>query len=1240
MLRLLLLSGFLTGSILSAQAQWSLTGSIITTGGYVEKLSFQTPQLGYVLTSQDYLRKTTDGGGSWFNKYVPGQLTGSEVYFFNDLAFVNASTGFAVGLDFGAAAYLILRTDNDGLTWTPFTYGNGLGSCNALDFPNASTGYVVGDYGVYFKTTNGGVDWSVNTAPTSNNLIDVDFINAQNGWLLSVEAQLLVTSNGGASFSVVNTPVPFIQVQMLSTQLGFAASGAGLYKTMDGGFSWTPTSATPLLSGVGSFQMLDANLGYAIAENTLAKTLDGGQHWLLQEFQGAIFPGDVASPVDLQMFDANNGITTTLSNNTSSGVVRAQLVQTSLGGGIAANFSTDPSVFECPDQPQILNILPQYAGGPNQYNWLLDGTPFANTANPPALNGPFSVGNHTIQLQLSKGNNTVQLSRDFAVLEAPYFGWVNLSINGLPCAGEPLIIQCTNWNDPDKMVALLQNGQLVDGPKILDNPFGFNQFQVPSITDTSTFEMVVLTACGQISASSITVPVRPLADLGLSVEVLGDTLLCTPGQVLPVKIALSDPSTWYNIYQNGIQANTFSQQGNGGDLIFYSSPFNSTTVLQVLATSSSGCPAYLKDSVIVKVETPQARFAVSGINFPEGTPVSVQFEGSFVNDFEWDFGPNANPASFNALQPPPIQFSNTSAAVIQLIGRSPLGCQDTFVKQIGFYNPALLTEYWAMEMNAGRDNEKQVVVDKAQNVWCTAKIPGNNTAIPSKAGSETIQPVADLCLLQYDRFGVLKQHLAFDGQGNRNWSDIVSDAQNNVYAAVSMAESPGNLEYTVFPSSDEKRKSVRNHFGTAIGKYNPIGELLWIVDVQTCSEAGSYVIDLETDHSGNLLLLGETNFLGCNSIITLVGADGSQTNLNNAGNHFMAKVSPDGQVLWVKNLLDAFGQPIQGGLNSFKIDAQNQFYISGEGSVLLSKYDQNANLLWSLSPLPSTPFAAVASSRNLALDAAGNAYIAGNFRLELHLPGQPPLIPSNPAFEPYHLFVAKINPAGQVLWAKMGESNISYSENTAVQWQDGAVWLSGFVIKQILYEGNLIGGEAEWSAIVLKIDDQNGQLQEYRVQGKDNANDPFNTYLTYGRSLALGDQNNIHWMGVNGYECSFGNTILTQQNWVFLAKYKDLTPVDIQEPGLAQALLEASIQPNPSRQTAQLTLELQHPVQLSAIATNLLGQSIRLWDARSFEAGAQIVPLHPEGFSLDPGLWYLQLMDSKGNSKILSWLVF
>jgi photosystem II stability/assembly factor-like uncharacterized protein len=1240
MLRFLLLFGLYTGSILAAKAQWSLTGSIITTGGYVEKISFLTPQLGYVLTSQDQIRKTSDGGSSWFNKYLPGQLTGSEVYFFNDLAFVNTSTAFAVGLDLTAAAYLILRTDNDGLDWTPFTYGNGLGSCNALDFPNASTGYVVGDYGVYFKTTNGGADWSVNNTPTSNNLIDVDFINAQNGWLLSVEAQLLITSNGGANFSVVNTPVPFLQVQMLSTQLGFASSGAGLYKTIDGGFSWTPTSTAPFLSGIGSFQMLNANLGYAISENTLAKTLDGGQHWLLQEFQGAIFPGDLASPVDLWMFDANNGITTTLSNNTNAGVIRAQLVQTSVGGGIAANFIATPSVFECPNQPQILNILPQFDGAPNQYNWLLDGTPFSNTANPPALNGPFSVGNHTIQLQVSKGNNTLQLNRDFAVLDAPYFGWVNLSINGLPCAGEPLTIQCTNWSDPDKMVALLQNGQLVDGPKLLDNPFGFNQFHVPSITDTSTFEMVVFTACGQIPASSITVPVRPLADLSLSVEVLGDTLLCTAGQVFPVKIALSDPNTLYNIYQNGIQANTFSQPGNGGDLIFNSSPFNSTTVLQVLATSSSGCPAYLTDSVIVKVEEPQARFAVSGINFPEGTPVSVQFEGSFVQEFEWNFGPSANPASFDALQPPPIQFSNTSAAVIQLIGRSPLGCLDTFVKQIGFYNPSQLTEYWAMEINAGRDNEKQVIVDKAQNVWCTAKIPGNNTVIPSKAGSETIQPVADLCLLQYDRFGVLKQHLAFGGQGNRNWSDIVTDAQNNLYAAISMAESPGNLEYTIFPSSNEKRKFVRNHFGSAIGKYNLLGELLWIVDVQTCSAAGSYVIDLEVDHSGNTLLLGETNFLGCNNIITLLGADSSLTTLNNAGTHFIAKISSDGQVLWVKNLLDAFGQPIQGTLHSFKIDTQNQLYISGEGNVLLSKYDQDANLLWSLGPLPSAPFAAVANSRNLALDPAGNAYIAGNFRLELHLPGQPPLIPSNPAFEPYHLFVAKINAAGQVLWAKMGESNISYAENTAVQWQDGAVWLGGFVIQQIQYEGNLIKGDAEWSAVVLKIEDQNGQLQEYMVQGKDNSNDPFNTYLTYGRSLALSDQNNIHWMGVNGYECSFDNTILAQQNWVFLAKFKGLTPVDIEEPVFDKSLLEASIHPNPSRQTAQLTLVLQNPVQLSATATNLLGQTIRLWDARSFEAGTQIIPLNPEVFSLNPGLWYLQFMDNKGNRKTLTWLVY
>ena len=70
--------------------------------------------------------------------------------------------------------------------WTtavsPAGTGLFIGWCNAIDFTDTQNGFVVGDFGLFFRTSNGGATWTVTQTPVFSNLKAVDFVDSQNGF--------------------------------------------------------------------------------------------------------------------------------------------------------------------------------------------------------------------------------------------------------------------------------------------------------------------------------------------------------------------------------------------------------------------------------------------------------------------------------------------------------------------------------------------------------------------------------------------------------------------------------------------------------------------------------------------------------------------------------------------------------------------------------------------------------------------------------------------------------------------------------------------------------------------------------------------------------------------------------------------------------------------------------------------------------------------------------------------------
>ncbi|MBS1494777.1 MAG: hypothetical protein JST55_14775 [Bacteroidetes bacterium] len=193
----------------------------------------------------NHLYKSTNGGDSWItlSDNVSFQLSSSEPSMDYSLNFINENTGFAYGADNTFNTHMF-KTTNGGVNWSVLPAV----PSGCMHFLDENTGITISDNGVgqqsYSRTTDGGITWTNIMPAPGNSFIafhDLFFINANTGWVKVKEA--------GGKYSI--------------------------YKTMDAGNTWTKISA----SGEGTFIFKNENEGYRDFNGMILKTTDGGANW-------------------------------------------------------------------------------------------------------------------------------------------------------------------------------------------------------------------------------------------------------------------------------------------------------------------------------------------------------------------------------------------------------------------------------------------------------------------------------------------------------------------------------------------------------------------------------------------------------------------------------------------------------------------------------------------------------------------------------------------------------------------------------------------------------------------------------------------------------------------------------------------------------------------------------------------------------------------------------------------------
>jgi photosystem II stability/assembly factor-like uncharacterized protein len=168
----------------------------------------------------------------------------------------------------------------------------------ALFFADSLRGWIGGEGGALYRTTDGGATWSAQPSGVTGTVVDIFLLNGLKGWALahdvigpSVSTILLRTGDGGETWDAEPYPTPEVILNSMvfhTPDTGWAAGEFGtVVGTNDGGRSWADApidSAVHLRWDLRRIRFFSRWFGLAVGgrfdfTGVVWRTTDGGLLW-------------------------------------------------------------------------------------------------------------------------------------------------------------------------------------------------------------------------------------------------------------------------------------------------------------------------------------------------------------------------------------------------------------------------------------------------------------------------------------------------------------------------------------------------------------------------------------------------------------------------------------------------------------------------------------------------------------------------------------------------------------------------------------------------------------------------------------------------------------------------------------------------------------------------------------------------------------------------------------------------
>lgn len=272
--------------------------SIIAPNRDLYGIAFSDELIGYVAGENGVFLKTVNGGETWTTLNSTGTQTLRKVAI--------SPVDIRVIIGVGDAA-TIVQSANSGTTFSKINLGaTNFRTIKDLAFkPNSALATSVGQDGYLLNSTNSGASWVQKFAGIRNNFTSVDFKNLNTGFIAGENGQFFVTSNGAAT--LLSRPIPesiLIQaIDFWNTAFGYTSSANGkIYRTGNSGTAWVPLFL-PVDRTLSGFYLFAPSVLYAAGNNGfITRSFDSGVTW-----DQAVISNTTENLKDVTFFDFVTG---------------------------------------------------------------------------------------------------------------------------------------------------------------------------------------------------------------------------------------------------------------------------------------------------------------------------------------------------------------------------------------------------------------------------------------------------------------------------------------------------------------------------------------------------------------------------------------------------------------------------------------------------------------------------------------------------------------------------------------------------------------------------------------------------------------------------------------------------------------------------------------------------------------------------------------------------------------------
>ena len=398
-----------------------------------------------------------------------------------------------------------------------------------------------------------------------------------------------------------------------------------------------------------------------------------------------------------------------------------------------------------------------------------------------------------------------------------------------------------------------------------------------------------------------------------------------------------------------------------------------------------------------------------------------------------------------------------------------------------------------------------------------------------------------------------------------------------------------------------------------VAKYSPTGDVLW---VQRGGGTGfDQGWDVGVDAAGNAYVAG--NFNGT--------ADFGPFTLTNVGqgDAFIVKYAPTGEVLWARS----GGGPAVDEALAAAVDAAGNAYVAGSfngtatfGAFTVASAGGGDLFVARYDPNGQALWARSGGGPDLdfgngvAVDAAGNAYVTGLFAATAQF-GAFTLTSAGPEHD---VFVVKHAPTGEVLWARRG-GGPGFDRGFGVAAEAGGdAYATGLFLGTATFGTATVTSAGAEDVFVVKYSAAGDVVWVQRAGG---------SLADVGADAATGGGGFVYVTGQFAGTAQFGPSTLTSAGDfdVFVAQLRG-TPVAAEDvpAGAAGALVLSPLRPHPAAARASATLTAREAQRVRVEVLDLLGRRLGVAFEGALAAGApQAVEVDVS--ALPPGVYLLRV---------------